>query len=207
MKYHKDQWFEVDQVDALIDTGSTHVDVVSEKYCEIFEHEILPLPPKHQRDYIGANGRPIITPGVAKIHVGWTGSTGSINILREFLVVRDLPRNLMFGNRTIMRYNMLDSAGFMLPLTLAARSSRAKVNDKARTAQATIAAKLLEAEKAAQRTQEWVRLRQQGQNTQPAHPASISDGSPSLIGGSDTSVGQASASVSGPESSRPSTDT
>lgn len=192
------RWTPIDEFDALLDTGCTQGDVVSEEYCQLYDHHILPLAPKHRKPWVDANGNEVKKVGTAKLHVGWTGHDGSMNILREFLVVKDLPRNLMFGNNTITRYGLLDAASIMLPLLLALRSGKKKAEDRELTRQIVSVAEKQEAEQAAARAAKWEQERQRRANR-------VSDKSSTLVGGSDTSRCQSPSSTRRSESTRPST--
>ena len=143
-------------VDILLDTGSTDLDVVSADYCEAWGHPILPAPERLQGLYISALGCAVNIQGMAKICLRWRGQSGTKTLVREFAVVEDFPQDMSFGNRTITRYNLLrESAGLLLPLIFASRSKKVKDRDKEQAQKAKEIAKSEEAKKFEDRLKRW----------------------------------------------------
>ena len=171
----------LEKVEILLDTGSTDADVVSEDYCEFMGLEIHPLTKEHLRHYIGAGGSPVDVVGISKIGVRWSGRHGTISKVREFVVVKDHPQDLSFGNKTISRYNLLNAA-LMMPLILASRSKKTREEDWRQTQMIQEATKREEARKIEERLRLWdlnweasSASRGQGQTFPDTDPASSSD--------------------------------
>ncbi|KAL9105993.1 MAG: hypothetical protein Q9227_008901 [Pyrenula ochraceoflavens] len=143
----------LDQVEIFLDTGSVDVDVVSEDYCKFWGHEIHPTSGEYLQNYIGAGSILVNVIGTSKIGVRWRRH-GTTSKVREFVVVRDHPQDLSFGNKTISRYGLLNST-FVMPLVLASRSQKAREQDQRQTQMIREAARMEEARKTQERLRLW----------------------------------------------------
>ncbi|KAL9621957.1 MAG: hypothetical protein Q9160_003619 [Pyrenula sp. 1 TL-2023] len=137
-------------------TGSTELDVVSAEYCKCWGHPVLEAPERLQNSYLAAMGCPVTVQGIAKICLRWRGQSGTKTIAREFAVVEDFPVDMLFGNRTITRFDLLrESAGLLLPLLLAPRSKKDKARDREQTREAKVIAKKEEVQHLKERLKRW----------------------------------------------------
>ena len=111
--------------------------------------------------YLGANSEHVAQLGIVKIFYKWEGRLGTVHKKSKFLVVPDLPTDIILGASFL---KLLQGNRYVLPIHLDSISKMAKLDSLQRTQQVKAARKAETENAARERREERERRRKQIEN-------------------------------------------